>query len=119
LINKVLKIRTLFDCKHPDRYGVCERCYGEQAYSIMPFTNIGHQGTINMQSPIGQLLLSAKHFTSNADASSFGFSISDLQFVAPTPRMSNTFQIASRLSGLNYKIQVLEKEASGLNSLAQ
>lgn len=119
LLNRVLKVRTLFSCIHPDRYGVCSHCYGEKAYSIMPFTNIGHQGTINMQSPIGQLLLSAKHFTSNADASAFRFGPADLQYIAQMPRMANTFQVASRLSGLNYKIQVLEKEADRLNNLTQ
>lgn len=119
LLNRTLKIRTLSSCIHPDRYGVCEHCYGEKAYSIMPFTNIGHQGTINMQSPIGQLLLSAKHFTSNADASAFAFGPADLQYVSPMPRLANTFQLASRLSGQNLKIQVLESEATGLNSLPQ
>jgi hypothetical protein len=119
LLNRVLKIRTLASCVHPDRYGVCSHCYGEKAYSIMPYTNIGHQGTINMQSPIGQLLLSAKHFTSNADASAFAFGPADLQYISPIPRMANTFQLANRLSGMNLKVQVLEREATGLNSLPQ
>ena len=119
LLNKVLKVRTLKSCIHPDRYGVCSHCYGEKAYSTMPFTNIGHQGTINMQSPIGQLLLSAKHFTSNADASAFTLGPADLQYVTPMLRLPNTFQIAPRLSGVNLRIQILEKEATNLNCLPQ
>lgn len=117
LVGKVLNVRTLFNCKHPDRYGVCSACFGELAYSIMPGTNIGHQGTINMQSPIGQLLLSAKHFTSNAGASNFQLGPKDQEFIVPAARIPNTFLIANRLSGTNFKIQVLEKEAVGLNNL--
>lgn len=117
LVGKLLNIRTLFNCKHPDRYGVCSACYGEKAFSIMPKTNIGHLGTINMQSPIGQLLLSAKHFTSSAGASNFQLGPADLEYLVYTPRMNNTFNINPNLKGTCFTINVLEKEAEGINNL--
>lgn len=66
LVGKTIKIRSVLTCQHPDRGGVCVRCFGEIGYSIPLHTNIGHVSSSEMQSKVGQLLLSNKHYLASA-----------------------------------------------------
>lgn len=59
--NKVVHLRSPITCAHTD--GVCEACSGRLAINMHPNMIIGHSSIIEMISPIGQLLLSNKHFS--------------------------------------------------------
>lgn len=61
LIGKMIKRRSNFSCIHPDRSGICEKCYGAIALSIPDLTNLGTVSTTTVLSVLVQLLLSAKH----------------------------------------------------------
>lgn len=61
LIGKLIKRRSNFSCIHPDRSGLCEKCYGAIALSIPDLTNLGTVSTTTVLSVLVQLLLSAKH----------------------------------------------------------
>lgn len=77
LIGKKVKIRNIITCKHDDRYGFCSTCYGELYYNIPKGTNIGHVAPTEVLGPVGQLILSQKHY--NGAATSIKFNLTDAQ----------------------------------------
>lgn len=117
LIGKTLKIRRVFSCNINDRYGCCVKCFGTLGYSIPEGTNIGHQCAINLQSPVGQLLLSAKHFTANGTADNFVFSDTEKRYLLIPNSNMNAFFVNPRLGEYTYKIRFYEKESEGIASL--
>lgn len=76
LVGKQIKLRTVFNCKHPDRQTICAKCYGDLAYNQHDTDNIGHIAAIEFQSGQSQQILSFKHLTTSS--SSFGVYISEL-----------------------------------------
>ncbi len=117
LIGKPIKLRRVFSCNVNDRYGVCVKCFGTLGYSIPTGTNIGHQCAINLQSPVGQLLLSAKHFTANGTADNFVFSDVEKKYLFIPQGKMNSFYVNPRLNDYTYKIRFYEKESEGIASL--
>lgn len=117
LIGKPIKIRRVFSCKVNDRYGVCVKCFGTLGYSIPEGTNVGHQCAINLQSPVGQLLLSAKHFTANGTADNFVFTETEKRYLHIPQATMNAFFVNQRLNDYSYKIRFYEKESEGIASL--
>ncbi|TXG83175.1 MAG: hypothetical protein E6R13_04215 [Spirochaetes bacterium] len=117
LIGKTIKLRRVFSCLNHDRHGVCVKCFGSLGYSIPKGTNIGHQCAINLQSPVGQLLLSAKHFTANGTADEFVFSDAEKRYLHIPKSMMNEFYVNKRLSDYRYKIRFYTKESEGIGSL--
>ena len=75
LIGKAVKIRNIIGCRHADRYGFCAVCYGELYYNVPMNTNIGHVAPTEVLGPVGQLILSQKHF--NGAATSIKFDLSE------------------------------------------
>lgn len=67
LVNRVIHIRSVFTCLHPDRYGVCAYCMGDISLSIPAYTNIGHFSGVQVQSKLSQAVLSVKHLDSSSD----------------------------------------------------
>lgn len=116
LNGKTVKMRLVNCCKHADAYGVCVTCLGELGLNIPKYTNLGHQCSINVQSPVGQLLLSEKHVTFSSEADEFVLSESDQRFIVPTGNVK-VFKINPRLNGKDYKLRLLESEAIGINDL--
>lgn len=74
LLGKPLKVRTIFTCKHPDRYGVCASCYGDLAHNLVLTDNVGHTAAVEQQSDQSQLILSHKHHTNSAGTRDFTLS---------------------------------------------
>ena len=63
LIGKQLKMRFAFmGCKHADKNGICETCYGALAESVPKGSNIGHVTSSASTQQSSQLILSTKHF---------------------------------------------------------
>ncbi len=75
LIGKHVKIRNVIGCRHADRYGFCSTCYGELYYNVPDRTNIGHVAPTEVLGPVGQLILSQKHF--NGAATSIKFDLAE------------------------------------------
>lgn len=78
LIGKTIEIRAPNKCEHPDRSGICEKCFGELAIQIPDLhlskedqelsgkqlqisTNIGHTCVVAVTSEASQGVLSTKH----------------------------------------------------------
>ena len=63
LIGKSLPMRFAFmGCKHADKNGICEVCYGGLAESVPKGSNIGHITSSASTQQSSQLILSTKHF---------------------------------------------------------
>lgn len=58
-LGKVVKLRSPITCRHTD--GCCHACGGRMLDFLMPNTVIGIASTIELMSPVGQLILSNKH----------------------------------------------------------
>lgn len=66
LLNRPITLRTMVNCKHPDRHGVCIKCIGELASGIVPTDKIGQFIAGHLQQKQSQNGLSVKHFSANA-----------------------------------------------------
>ena len=93
LIGIPLKIRSVFTCKHPDRYGVCAKCFGDLSYNSVFTDNLGHNSSIALQSPASQLFLSHKHHTASASARENVMSIEAREFLSRRSSEPNVFYL--------------------------
>lgn len=75
LVGKTVRIRNIIGCRHADRYGFCAVCYGELYYNVPANTNVGHVAPTEVLGPVGQLILSQKHY--NGAATSIKFDLSE------------------------------------------
>lgn len=89
MIGKVIKMRSIFTCIHPDRYGVCSHCYGDLSFNIVPTDNLGHTAAVTLQSGQSQLLLSHKHYTSSAHAKSLVITPEASRYLTKRPGYNN------------------------------
>lgn len=71
LIGKPVRIRNIIGCHYADRYGFCATCYGELYYNVPKNTNVGHVAPTEVLGPVGQLILSQKHFNGAATSIKF------------------------------------------------
>lgn len=74
LLNKPLRIRTVVDCIYPDRHGLCAKCFGDLATSMIDGDKIGQQISAHVQAKLSQGALSVKHYSSNSRDSVYNLS---------------------------------------------
>lgn len=116
LIGKLVKIRSLFTCKHPDRYGVCVKCFGELGINIPEYTNLGHVCSAETQSKVGQLLLSNKHFIASAVAVALWLDDYTKNFLA-TGKGDSYLYLSPKLKNSTIKLIVKESQATNLGDI--
>ena len=68
LYDKPLLIRSVLTCKHHDKGGTCEVCFGELARNIPPTSNLGHTCACVMTQQSTQSVLSNKHLDASSVA---------------------------------------------------
>lgn len=68
LIGKMIGMRSVWGCYHPDPNGICATCFGKIARNIIDNTNIGMQSSVEMNSPLSQIVLSTKHEVGSGQA---------------------------------------------------
>lgn len=119
LQGRTIKLRSVFSCIHPDANGVCSACIGELATSIPKYTILGHQMSINLQGPVGQLLLSDKHFVSTATGDGYYLGLKDREFFALNPNDSNLVMFSPKLHAKSLKFRMMPHEVMGVNDIAQ
>lgn len=120
LIGKLIKIRTVFGCQHPDPVGICSTCFGELALSIpnSTNTNIGHTSAAVLQSKVGQSILSTKHEDGNATAIVFELDDYKRKYIAHhDDGGGNLFALSPRLKGKRFTITIFQDEAPALQDV--
>lgn len=116
LYNKVLKLRSVITCKHHDKHGVCEVCFGTLAKNVSRFANIGHLCCATMTQQTSQSVLSTKHL----DASSVSANIvlnSVSQKYFDLNKSKNSYLLKPELAKKNVKIIINRDEAQGLTDI--
>lgn len=66
LINNVVKLRTVLNCRLPNPQEICTKCFGTLAYTIATHSNIGHFCATVVTQKLTQSILSTKHLSSSA-----------------------------------------------------
>ena len=85
LIGKILKIRSVYGCIHPDPNGVCERCYGKLGRNVIDGTVVGQQSGVTMASDNSQNVLSTKHIISSGVAAKIVMKDNQAKFFTQSP----------------------------------
>ena len=116
LIGVPLKIRSIFTCKHPDRYGVCAACYGDLAYNLVLTDNAGHTSAVELQAHQTQVLMSFKHLTNSAGARDFVLSPEAQAYLSRNPKAPNNIYL-KKFPGSSVSIVVYIDEGRNLDDL--
>ena len=116
LVGKTIQARTVFTCKHPDRYGVCVRCFGEVGQSVPAGTNVGHISASEMQSKLTQLLMSNKHLDGNATVEELFLDDYDAGYLC-FGKLENHMYLQPGLAKRKFTITIAEQEAPNLSDI--
>lgn len=117
MVGKLMHIRSIFTCIHPDRYGVCAHCYGDLSYNAIPTDNLGHNAAVTLQSGQSQLLLSHKHFTSSAHAKNLILSSEANRYMEKHIGFNNNAFIKQQAKDVNVSVVLFLEEGRNLDDL--
>lgn len=117
LKGKTIQLRTVFTCKHPDRYGVCVRCFGELGLSVPMGTNIGHLSSSELLGQVAQKILSTKHEDGSANIETLSLDDFEKKYMR-TGNNHNQIFFNDHLLGKPFKIFFSIPEATTLPDIA-
>lgn len=117
LTGKHIQIRSVFTCKHPDPYGICQRCFGELGLSVPTGTNIGHLSTSVLLGQVGQKILSTKHEDSSANVEELTLDEFERNYLK-VGKNPNEILFADALVGKPFKVYFSTEEAKNIPELA-
>lgn len=89
LVGKTLKVRSSLHCAYRGAASVCSCCFGELAFSVPRYTNLGHVCSTEMCQEGSQLVLSVKHFDGSSKVIDIDIGESDQRYVAEGHRPSS------------------------------
>lgn len=116
LRGRVIKLRSPIKCQLPSRSGVCERCYGQMADSLMEGDNVGQVASTNLQEKQSQRILSNKHHIASAIADMFTFGGRDANFLYTVGKNSDIY-MHKKHQGKNIRLVFSSKEAVRLQDI--
>lgn len=116
LMGKVIKIRSVFGCKHPDPYGICVKCFGDTGLSVPYGTNIGWVSSTALLNKVGQNLLSTKHEDGSANVEEIILSEYEKKFIH-LDRTGNEIYLNDTMAKYSFKLIFLQREAQALFDL--
>lgn len=113
LVGKVIKMRSVLGCIHPDPSGVCSRCYGRLSFSIMRGTNIGQVSAVSMGDKITSSVLSTKHTDATSAVEQFQITGAVARYLR-NGTQSETLYLKKDLADQGYRLVIKSSEASSL-----
>jgi hypothetical protein len=113
LIGKMIKMRSVLGCTHPDPAGVCSRCYGRLSFSIMRGTNIGQVSAVSMGDKITSSVLSTKHTDATSAVEQFQIAGAVARYLREGDQ-SETLYLKSNLANQGYRLVIKSAEATSL-----
>lgn len=116
LIGKVINMRSIFGCAHPDKSGVCATCFGEISRSIPAGTVLGHVSSTVLCEKISQIVLSTKHLDGTSKIDRIQIEEFDRQFIENCEK-PNQIKLATALAGKKVKLYVSAEEAKNLTDV--
>lgn len=112
LIGKVVQLRSVLKCRHPDSYGVCSTCFGELSNSIPARTNLGHVAVTIMCEIISQNVLSIRHIDGSSKVDDFCISDFDKRYIRAEEDVTITQKLVKEEMVSNTVIKLAERLAS-------
>lgn len=105
LFGRVLKLRSVLHCQHPDPYGVCSTCFGALSLSVPPNSNIGQACSSAMAQQTTQNVLSTKHFDGSAAVELIVLDEYQRSFVDTTKDRTG-YLLAPELEGKDVRLEI-------------
>ena len=116
LIGKTIKMRSPLHCKHPDKAGVCEICFGEMAYNLPQNGNLGHNCAASFTSVISQSVLSTKHLDASSKSETIHLTRDNMKFFN-IDKNRIFYSLKKGLSKFQPKIIVAQNNVPGLTDI--
>lgn len=117
LLNKPMRIRTIVDCIYPDRHGLCAKCFGDLATSMIDGDSIGQQISAHVQAKLSQGALSVKHYSSNSRDSVYNLSAIANKYFSKHPNKHTRITVNPVLINDNGYIIFNPEEVENINNL--
>ena len=119
LVGKLIRVRSVLKCKHPDAYGVCQKCFGSLGYAVPRLTNLGHACVTILCEAVSQNILSTKHLDGTSKVDEFNVLTDyDKQFIR-VGSDPNTLKLSENLAGKEVYITIPVSEAQNLSTIEQ
>jgi hypothetical protein len=116
LVNKLVPIRSVMNCNHPDPIGVCSTCFGALSHSVPEFTNIGHLCCMVLTEKSSQSVLSTKHLDSSASIEALVLNEMDRMYLK-VGTDDNSYLMASQLKGVSVKVVFDAKDIPSISDV--
>lgn len=71
LKDRVIQMRNVASCWHPEDGTICSTCMGQIGWSVQKGTNLGHAGTVTQNERVSQDVISTKHLLISATSEGF------------------------------------------------
>lgn len=118
LIGKSIKLRSPIYCQHPDRYGICSRCFGQLSFSVFKGANIGQYCWTYVAEKSTQSVLSVKHYDGSSVVDSIYISDDVSKFLKIGSNISS-YQLSPNLKNKKIGLVIHTKDAEGLSDIYQ
>lgn len=126
LIGRIIHMRSPMYCNHPDRSGICEKCYGKLAISL-PYFNalgeigkneiiIGHISATEIGQDLSQKMLSTKHLDTSSTTEPFIPRRQDAMYIVEGIR-DNAVRLHPRLKKDKVKLKVNFNKTTALSDI--
>lgn len=116
LYEKVIHMRTITHCAHPDPNGVCETCLGTMALTIPRKTNLGQIMTTDLYAFLIQRQLSKKHYLANSVVQKIQVNGDDSKYLS-VGRDGVSYHFSKALAGKKFKMIISHAEGKSLTDL--
>ena len=116
LVGRVLKIRSILQCKHSDPVGVCKTCLGAMSMSVPDGSNLGHIASIAIGEKMTQNIMSTKHLLRNIKTEVFQLVEGTDQYLKPVNNGDHLALLGS-LKGERITVEVPLKHCPEINTI--
>jgi hypothetical protein len=116
LYGKMIQMRSVLTCHHPDPHGVCEVCFGQMTLNTTEEGNLGHNCAGTMTQQTSQSVLSTKHLIVSAAAVNIMLGDSQRKYFN-VGKAGNTYVFKSELKNKFPQLIISKEEAYGLTDI--
>ena len=116
LYDRVIHMRTITHCAHPDPNGVCETCLGTMAETIPRKTNLGQIMTTDLYAFLIQRQLSKKHYLANSVVQRIQIMSDDAKYLS-VGRDGVSYYFSEEMDDVDFKLIISEDEGKSLIDL--
>ena len=113
LHGKLIKLRSVLYCQHPDPHKVCEVCFGGLSRNVSRFANLGHLCAATMTQQTTQSVLSIKHLDKSSSGTAIVLNDVSSKYFA-TDSNKSCYYIRKELADKSIRMTINRDEAIGL-----